>query len=57
MLMSFVGCVGTLMRDTGLKELMEAAFRRVIKMLSGKKFPQNVRALRLVAEELFRSVS
>ena len=57
MLISFVGCVGTLMGDTGLKELMETAFGGVIKMLSGKKFPQNVRALRLAEEELLCSVS
>ena len=57
MLMSFVGCVWTLMADTGLKEIMESAFAGVSKMLSGKKFPQNVRALRFVAEELLRPIS
>ena len=57
MLMSFVGCVGTLMADTGLKEVMESAFGGVTKLLSGKNFPQNVRALRLVVEELLRSIS
>ena len=57
MLMSFVGCVGTLMADTGLKEVMESEFGGVTKLLSGKNFPQNVRALRLVVEELLRSIS
>ena len=57
MLMSFVGCVGTLMADTGLKEVMESAFGVVTKLRSGKNFLQNVRALRLVAEELLRSIS
>ena len=45
-LMSFVGCIGHLMENTGLQE--------VLKMLSGKMFPNNVRALRLVVEELIR---
>ena len=57
MLMSFVGCVGTLMADTGLKEVMESALGGVTKLLSGKNFPQNVRALRLVVEELLCSIS
>lgn len=56
LLMSFVGSVGTLMANSGLEEIMENVFGGVKKMLSGKKFPQNVRALRLVVEELLRSV-
>ena len=40
-LMSFAGAVGTLM-------VLEATFVGVTKMLSGKKFPQNIRAMRLV---------
>ena len=35
---------------------MEVAFGGVAKMLSGKNYPQNVRALRLVVEELLRTV-
>jgi hypothetical protein len=56
MLMSFIGCVGSLMADTGLEELMKAAFGGVEKMLSGKKFLQNFRALRIVGEELLRTI-
>ncbi len=33
-----------------------STFGGVMKMLSGKKFPQNVRALRMVVEELLRHV-
>ena len=51
-LMSLVGAVGTLMSNTGLTEIMQTTFGGVPKMLSGKKFPQNVRALRMVVEEL-----
>ena len=56
LLMSFMGCIGTLMKDTGLTELLSPVFAGVSKMLSGKKFPQNVRALRMVTEELLRDL-
>ncbi|MCP3850965.1 MAG: hypothetical protein GY694_12115 [Gammaproteobacteria bacterium] len=52
--MSFVGAIGTLIGDFGLSEILEDVFGGVAKMLNGKKFPQNVRALRMVAEELLR---
>ena len=55
-LMSFVGSIGTLMADTGLEEIMDVAFGGVPKMLTGKKYPQNVRALRMVVEQLLHSV-
>ena len=59
-LMSFVGAVGKLMKNSGLDLLMKIAFAGVVafagveKMLLGKKFPQNVRALRIVVIELLR---
>ncbi len=52
--MSYCGCVGTLMADTGLVEILSEPFGGVLKMLTGKKYPQNVRALRLLVEELLR---
>ena len=55
-LMSFAGSVGTLMADSGFENILQAAFGGVAKMLSGKNFPQNMRALRLVAEELLRDI-
>ena len=55
-LMNFVGAIGTLMIDSGLEQIMEAGFGGVARMLSGKKYPQNVRALRIVVEELLRNV-
>ena len=44
MLMSFMGSIGSLMADSGLTEIMQAAFTGVQKMLTGKKISQNVRA-------------
>ena len=51
-IMSFCGAVGKLMMDTGLVEILKHAFGGVEKVLSGKKYPQNVRAFRLMTEEL-----
>ena len=57
LLMSFYGSIGTLMADSSLEKILSEAFAGVSKlMLSGKKFPQNVRALRLLVEELLRPV-
>ena len=53
-LMSFVGSVGALIGNSGLEEVLKAAFGGVIQMLTGKNFPQNTRALRMVAEELLQ---
>ena len=55
-IMNFTGCIGTLMTDSGLEQIMTAAFGGVSHMLTGKKYPQNVRALRMVVEELLRNV-
>ena len=55
-LMNFVGCVGTLMADSGLKDIMSTTIGSVDKMLQGNKYPQNIRALRLLTEELLRPV-
>ncbi len=49
LLMSYCGCIGTLMADTGIVEILSAAFGGVSKILSGKKFPQNVRARELAS--------
>ena len=50
--MSFVGCIGKLMSNSGLERVMGTAFAGANKMLLGKKFPMNVRALRFVLLEL-----
>ena len=52
--MSFCGSVGKLMIDSGLTEILKHAFGGIEKMLSGKKYPQNVGAFRLLTEELLR---
>ena len=54
MLMSFVGAI--LMAETGLAQILESVFGGVEKVLTGKKFPINMRAMRMVAEELLKDV-
>ena len=51
-LMNLAGSVGTLHADSGLEEILKSTFGGVQHMLSGKKFPQNICALCMVAEEL-----
>ena len=53
-LMSFAGSVGKLIEKSGLAKLMMSSFPGVEKMLTGKKFPMNIRALRFVVIELLR---
>ncbi len=55
-LMSYVGAVGVLMAGSGLEKVMKAAFGGVTKMLTGKNFPQNTRALRIVVEQLLHEI-
>ena len=55
-LLSFAGAVGSLMAESGLSDILFEVFGGVPKMLSGKKFPQNVRALRMMAEEVVRGL-
>ena len=44
------------MAHTGMSDVMECAFGGVPRVLTGKRFPQNFRALRMVVEELLRSM-
>ena len=55
-LMSFAGAVGSLMAESWLSDILSEVFGGVPKMLSGKKFPQNVHALRMIAEEVVRGL-
>ena len=56
MLMSFAGTVDILMAGSGLQELLQSTFAGVHKLFNGKKFLQNVLALRIVAEKILRSI-
>jgi len=49
-LMSFVGAVGSLMAGSSLEVILKSTYVVVSKLLSGRKFPENVRVLRLLVE-------
>ena len=42
------------MAGSGVVEVLREAFGGVLNMLTGKKYPDNVRALRMLVEELIR---
>ena len=44
------------MAGSGIKEILAGTFGSVDKMLNGKKYPQNFRALRMLVEEVLRDV-
>ena len=55
-LMSFVGVIGSLMAESGISDILSGVFGGAPKMLSGKKFTQNVRALRMMAEVVLQII-
>ena len=57
LLLSYAGCVGILMVDSGLGEILRSTFAIVSMKLLGKQFLQNVRVLQIHVEELLHPVS
>ena len=55
-LMTFVGCIGTLIANTGPSDLLKSSFGGVEKILSGKNFLQNTTALRICVEKILQSI-
>ena len=47
-LMGYIGSIGVLMAGSGIKEILEKAFG------GGEKYPQNLRAFRMLMEEVLR---
>ena len=45
--MSFIGCIGNLMKGSGVEELLGAAYSGLAGMLSGKSWPRAMRAFRM----------
>ena len=54
-LVSFIGCVGSLMAESGLVDILSCAFNGVDRVFTGNECPQNVRALRLLVETVIRN--
>jgi len=55
-IVDFVSSIGTLVGDSSLKEILSTTFDSIEKMLQGKEYPQNARALRLLTERTPPSV-
>ena len=56
LLMSFIGCIGNLMGNTGLSNILKTSFGAVDKILLGKEFSNNIRSLRMAVKEILRLV-
>lgn len=52
MLMNFIHATAVIMAGSGMKEVLANTFGSVDKMLTGTKYPQNFRALRILVEAL-----
>ena len=53
-LMSFLGCVGTLMKASGLEVLMSSAFAGINSIVNGKAWTNALRAYRLIVTLLLQ---
>ena len=58
MIMSFIGCIGNLMEGSGLA-ISDPGYSvaGILKLLSEKKYPENIKALRFVVEELLKTTT
>ena len=57
LLLSYAGCVGILMVDSGLGEILSSTFASVSMKLLGEQLLQNVRVLQILVEELLHPVA
>ena len=55
-LVSYIGSIGFLITGTRMQEVLEQVFGTAPTMLTAKKYPQYVRALPLLVEELLCSI-
>ena len=53
-LMSFLGCIGTLMKASGVDVLLTAAFGGLAGIITGKSWPNALRAYRLITTVLLQ---
>ena len=54
-IVSFIGCVRSLMAESGLVDILSCAFGGVHHMFTGNKCPHNFRALRLLVYTVIRN--
>ena len=51
-LMSFLGCIGTLMKGSGMETILATTFGSIKSLLNGKAWPQALRAFRMLTAAL-----
>ena len=51
--MSNIWSIAAFMAGTGIKEILEKAFGGASEKLTEKKYPQNLRALKILMKEMF----
>ncbi len=54
MLMSFLGCIGTLMQGSGLQEILASAYGGINNMMNGKSWPKAMRGFWMVLTALLK---
>lgn len=55
-LISFIGCIGTLMQGSGFEELIKTTYGGIPNIINGKAWPKAVRALRMITLALFEEL-
>ena len=55
-MMSFIGCIGTLMQGTGLDTILSSAFKGVENMLNGKVWTKALRGLRMMVIVILENI-
>ena len=53
-LMAFLGCIGNLMKGSGLEEILNVAYKGVNNMLNGKSWPKALRGLWMVVTAVLK---
>ena len=56
MLVNSIHAIAIITAGSGMKEILADTFGSIDNMLSGKKYPQNFRVLRMLVEEVLRSI-
>ena len=54
-LMSFLGCIGTLMKGSGIETILSTTFGSIKSLLNGKAWPQALRAFRMLTAALLNN--
>ena len=54
--MSFIGCIGNLMKGSGLEEILHAAYKGISSMVNGKAWPKALRGFRMIIAAMLEDI-